>query len=98
MTGGLLPGAATAALAVCLDLLLGEPRRWHPLVGFGTLAARLEGALNRARRSDRARRALGALAVLGLVGLPSAALAALTLARLGLGRAAGGRAGAGAGR
>ncbi|MDO9225107.1 MAG: adenosylcobinamide-phosphate synthase CbiB [Pseudomonadota bacterium] len=28
--------------AVVLDWLLGEPRRWHPLVGFGRLAAWLE--------------------------------------------------------
>ncbi len=28
--------------AVVLDWLLGEPRRWHPLVGFGWLAAWLE--------------------------------------------------------
>ncbi len=77
MTASLLPGAATAALAVCLDLLLGEPRRRHPLVGFGSLAARIEGALNTAARADRQRRALGALAVIGLVGLPTALLAAL---------------------
>lgn len=30
-----------------LDRLLAEPRRWHPLVGFGHLARRLEGWLNR---------------------------------------------------
>ncbi len=77
MTGGLLPGAATAALAVCLDRLLGEPRRRHPLVGFGSLAARIEGVLNAAARAPRQRRAWGALAVIGLVGLPTALLAAL---------------------
>lgn len=31
---------------VALDRLCGEPRRWHPLVGFGVLADRLEHALN----------------------------------------------------
>lgn len=40
-----LPLAALAALL--LDRLLGEPRRFHPLVGFGTLAAWLEKRLNR---------------------------------------------------
>lgn len=35
-------------LGVGLDLLLGEPRRWHPLVGFGRLAQGVEGRLNRA--------------------------------------------------
>ena len=32
---------------VALDRIFGEPRRWHPLVGFGWLAARIELALNR---------------------------------------------------
>jgi len=34
---------------VALDLLLGEARRWHPLVGFGRLANALEARLNRGR-------------------------------------------------
>ena len=34
------------ALGVCLDTLLGEPKRFHPLVGFGRLASRLEKRLN----------------------------------------------------
>jgi adenosylcobinamide-phosphate synthase len=32
---------------VALDMLLGEARRWHPLVGFGNLASALERKLNR---------------------------------------------------
>ena len=32
---------------VLLDHLLGEARRWHPLVGFGNLAIRIERFLNR---------------------------------------------------
>jgi len=44
--------------AVLLDTALGEPRRWHPLVGFGRWAQYLERALNpeasrRGRPSDR---------------------------------------------
>lgn len=38
--------AVLMALGIALDLLLGEARRWHPLVGFGNLAKRIEGALN----------------------------------------------------
>jgi adenosylcobinamide-phosphate synthase len=37
---------AIVLLALVLDQILGEPRRWHPLVGFGNLAIRLERRLN----------------------------------------------------
>ena len=30
-----------------LDRIFGEPRRWHPLVGFGRVAVWIEGSLNR---------------------------------------------------
>src|SRR5690606_34603414 len=30
------------AAGIALDRLLGEPRRWHPLVGFGRWAQRVE--------------------------------------------------------
>jgi adenosylcobinamide-phosphate synthase len=39
---------AIIVLALLLDRLLGEPRRFHPLVGFGYLANILEKKLNRA--------------------------------------------------
>lgn len=38
--------ALTALAAVGLDAWLGEPRRWHPLVGFGQWATRIEQRLN----------------------------------------------------
>ncbi|MDP2786734.1 MAG: adenosylcobinamide-phosphate synthase CbiB [Pseudomonadota bacterium] len=60
--------------AVALDWLLGEPRRWHPLAGFGRLAAWLE---RRFYAPDRWR---GALAVAVLL-LPMTWLA-VTLAEL----------------
>ncbi|NED53494.1 cobalamin biosynthesis protein, partial [Micromonospora aurantiaca] len=34
-----------------LDALLGDPRRWHPVAGFGTAAGALE---RRVYRPDRA--------------------------------------------
>lgn len=39
--------------AVALDALLGEPKRWHPLVGFGRLAQRLEQRFNAGGRGWR---------------------------------------------
>lgn len=60
----LLTATMTALLAVFLDRLLGEPRRWHPLVGFGRLAQRVEAQLNR----SASRRWRGVLAVVLLVG------------------------------
>lgn len=41
----LVTTAVYLLLAVLLDKLLGEPRRWHPLVGFGWLVKRVEAAL-----------------------------------------------------
>lgn len=66
--------ALICGCAVLLDLWLGEPRRYHPLAGFGRLANWLEARLNRRRR------ALGVLA-LALAVLPLVLLAA-ALARL----------------
>lgn len=54
----MLTGLSFAAVAVLmvagvlLDLLLGEARRWHPLVGFGNLAMLLERRLNRSNRHN----------------------------------------------
>lgn len=39
--------ALLALVAVCLDAALGEPRRWHPLVGFGRVARYVERLLSR---------------------------------------------------
>jgi adenosylcobinamide-phosphate synthase len=57
-----------ALLAVLLDRLLGEPRRFHPLVGFGNLAAAIEKRLNRRTR-------LGGVIGWALAVLPAVALA-----------------------
>ncbi|EJM96744.1 adenosylcobinamide-phosphate synthase CbiB [Herbaspirillum sp. YR522] len=39
--------ALLMAAGIALDLLLGEARRWHPLVGFGRLIQAIEARLNR---------------------------------------------------
>ncbi len=66
--------------AVILDLWLGEPRRWHPLVGFGRCVSWVETQLN--RRPDSAMHGLiaGIIGVLMLVALPVAGLVWLSSA------------------
>jgi len=61
--------AAVALLAVLLDQGLKEPRRWHPLVGFGRWAGWVEGRLYGASRLR------GALAVVLAVAPPALLLA-----------------------
>jgi adenosylcobinamide-phosphate synthase len=61
--------------AVLLDAILGEPRRWHPLVGFGKWAHNLERILNTATNVKMR----GVLAVV-LAVAPWVALVALTTA------------------
>lgn len=65
---GALAMPLAALAAVLVDHLLGEARRWHPLVGFGRLAVLIERRLNRRRLPG------GALAWLLAVG-PFVALA-----------------------
>jgi adenosylcobinamide-phosphate synthase len=52
-----------AVAAVLLDRLLGEPRRLHPLVGFGRMAAFVERRLWRQTQRPGWRRAAGIVAV-----------------------------------
>jgi adenosylcobinamide-phosphate synthase len=42
MSGVDAPTATGLALGAAADALLGDPRRWHPVAGFGTAAAALE--------------------------------------------------------
>ena len=61
--------ALVTLAAVLLDALLGEPTRWHPLVGFGRWAQYFERRLNaNTTRSPLTQRLLGALAVTAAVG------------------------------
>lgn len=62
-----------ALAAVILDRLLGEPRRFHPLVGFGRLGQWVESVLRRFPARPRWQKSAGAVAwatmVLPFVGL-----------------------------
>ena len=68
--------AGLVVIGVLIDLILGEARRWHPLVGFGNLASWLERLLNRSRQSI----VCGALA--WLLAVVSPVFAAVWLLRL----------------
>ncbi|HEY3327892.1 MAG TPA: adenosylcobinamide-phosphate synthase CbiB [Novimethylophilus sp.] len=62
--------------AVMLDFWLGEPRRFHPLVGFGNIVNRMEVGLNPpSRQAHRLQRITGLLAVAMLL-LPAVLFAA----------------------
>lgn len=80
----MLTTALLALAAVLLDGLLGEPRRWHPLVGFGKLAERLEHRLHGGNgtppRACRMRGVRGVLALLLPFTATAAALTALPYA------------------
>ncbi|MHB1427455.1 MAG: adenosylcobinamide-phosphate synthase CbiB [Rhodocyclaceae bacterium] len=71
-----LPSAPAAALAgVLLDRLLGEPRRWHPLVGFGRLADTAERLLRQGAPGHAAGNRLRGLVAWSAIVLPLVALA-----------------------
>src|SRR5690349_19218974 len=73
-----LPTAAGLALGALADLALGDPRRGHPVAGFGTAAAALE---RRAWRDSRAAGAGYAAALTGAAVATGAALHRLTRGR-----------------
>jgi adenosylcobinamide-phosphate synthase len=66
MSGVTVPTALGLALGAALDLLLADPRRGHPVAGFGTAAHALE------RRTWRDSRPAGAGYVLALTGAAAA--------------------------
>lgn len=70
-----LQSTAALAAAVVLDLALGEPRRFHPLAGFGRCAQAVESCANRGGKI--ARTALGGGALLAVTAPPVAAAVAL---------------------
>ncbi len=75
----MLTTALLALAAVLLDGLLGEPRRWHPLVGFGGLAGHIERTLyGDATLAPQTRRLRGVLALLILLLPITVTAAALT--------------------
>ena len=58
--------AIAVLLAVAIDRLLGEPKRFHPLVGFGNLAHTVEQWLNQQGSRGRLRGAMALFILLAL--------------------------------
>lgn len=75
--------ALLVAAALLLDALLGEPRRFHPLAGFGRLAVGLEARLNPGGRGHR----LHGVAALALLVAPGVAFAGWLQQQPGVGAA-----------
>src|SRR4051812_1721028 len=63
-----VPTAAGLALGAVADLLLADPRRGHPVAGFGAAAAALERRVWRNSRAAGAGYALGLVAAAGALG------------------------------
>lgn len=72
--GRAVAGAAGLVAGYLLDRALGDPRRWHPVAGYGQFAAAVE------RRTYAPDRAAGARFAAISVGVPVAAAAVATLA------------------
>ena len=72
----MLSSALAAPAGVLLDHWLGEPRRWHPLVGFGRLADATEGWLRRGAPGDPIGNRARGFVAWALIVLPFVALAA----------------------
>lgn len=64
-----------AIVAVALDFALGEPRRYHPLVGFGFLANKLEARFNPEAKQDSPTQSFTGLIALLVLILPFIILA-----------------------
>jgi len=69
-----LVAVLVCVVAVALDWLVGEPRRWHPLAGFGRWASVAEAGLNGQPQAAARSLCLGALAT-AIVVTPVLALA-----------------------
>lgn len=72
----MLPSALAAPAGVLLDHWLGEPRRWHPLVGFGALADAVERRLRSGAPGGPVANRLRGLVAWALIVVPFVALAA----------------------
>lgn len=69
--------------ALLLDAALGEPRRWHPLVGYGKLVTAVEQSLRRPGQNPASQLLAGSLGWLLLALAPALALVGLLHGRQG---------------
>jgi adenosylcobinamide-phosphate synthase len=70
----LLKSVLAILFAFLLDVIFAEPKRWHPLVGFGFLANVIEKQLNQPRFSTISQQLLGVISGLLLILLPTIVL------------------------
>jgi len=61
-------------IALLIDTVVGEPRRWHPLVGFGNIASWLENRLNKQFGKNRLLSYLRGVLAWGLLIVPFVAI------------------------
>ncbi|MCK5829440.1 MAG: cobalamin biosynthesis protein [Methylococcales bacterium] len=54
-------------LAILMDYWLGEPQKYHPLVGFGQLANKVEAIFRNKSHSDLQKKMMGCMAIIALV-------------------------------
>ncbi|MES2182238.1 MAG: cobalamin biosynthesis protein [Pseudomonadota bacterium] len=66
---------AIVIAAVALNFILGEPRRYHPLVGFGWIADKFEARFNPAIDQDKSKQRLIGTCALALLLTPFMLLA-----------------------
>jgi adenosylcobinamide-phosphate synthase len=67
----LLDATLAIIFAFLLDVIFAEPKRWHPLVGFGFLANCIEKRLNQAHFSTMSQQLLGVMSGLLLIIFPT---------------------------
>lgn len=69
--------ALVIVVAVLLDYLFAEPKKYHPLVGFGVIASRLECWVNNAKYRSSAQCILGGVSWFLLVAVPTVVITCL---------------------
>jgi adenosylcobinamide-phosphate synthase len=76
--------AVALLLGLLIDHFIGEAKRWHPLVGFGNAASRLEKAANPSRDNEGKLRGLVCWTLMVLIPVMAMSLVVSQLSGLAL--------------